>query len=419
MKNKVNVKPQKKSIKLTSAFYVWIAVFVVAIVFTQALRNSVSFIFIIVVSALPPIDLAYGFIVRRAVSTSLYCGADTAEKNSPVPVTLTVKNRYILPVPFVEAELSLPGAAALSSVEAVIAAPLSPLGEYVFSKNVTFLYKGEYTCGIKNIYVGSLLRFFRFKLDQHKCKSIIVLPQRIRIDDIPQRYVNETSAVSATPVKGADSAELTEIKEYVPGDPIRNIHWKLSTKAQELMTKHFGSENGLCTCVIADTGRVFKLKPDKITDINEYCDDAICELCSFAVTESLIKGRKTSLVYSDTHGGQKVLRKTFEERAEFEEYLAAYASAGLPSPLPPRKLIEYSDEGEDNDIIFVTARLTEETVSALSEAQSVSRAVTLLLLEPFSRLEDPAAAKASNDKLTEELSAANVGVRRISEKELS
>ncbi len=418
MKNKSKFRPQKKSFKLTSAFVVWIAVFVVAVVFTQALRNSVSFIFIIVVTALPFADLAYGFLARSAVTADLKCSAESVEKNSPVPITLTVKNKYIIPVPFTEAELILPDANALSSVDSVIAAPLPSKGEYVYDKNVSFLYKGEYSCGIKGLYVYSLFRFFRFKLDQSRCKSIIVLPQRVTVDDIPQRYVNETSAVSGAPVKGADSAEITEIKEYVPGDPIRNIHWKLSTKAQELMTKHFGSENGLCTCVISDSGRFFKPNPEKTNDINEYCDDAVCELCCFAASESLLKGRTTSLVYPDDRG-QKITRKTFEEKPAFEEYLPAYASARLTTPVPPKKLMEYSIEGTDNDIIYVTSQLTGEKVAALSEAQSVNRAVTLLLFEPFSRLENAAEVKAKNDALINELAAANVGVRRISEKELS
>ena len=115
MKNKSKFRPQKKSFKLTSAFVVWIAVFVVAVVFTQALRNSVSFIFIIAVTALPFADLAYGFLARSAVTADLKCSAESVEKNSPVPITLTVKNKYIIPVPFTEAELILPDANALST----------------------------------------------------------------------------------------------------------------------------------------------------------------------------------------------------------------------------------------------------------------------------------------------------------------
>lgn len=418
MKKKNRFKPQKTGFAITGYILMWALMMAVAIVFTQALRNSVSYVFIIIVSVLPVLDLAYVFAARASVRTAFSCSTAQAQKNEPVTVELSVKNISLLPVPFTEVELILPDEEGLHSVSAAVSASLSPLGSYVYGKNVLFPYKGEYSCGIKNVYVGSLFRFFRFKIKTDKCKSVLILPERITLDDMPTRYVNETSAVTGTPIKGPDSAEITEIKEYVPGDPIRNIHWKLSTKAQELMTKHFGSENGLCTCVISDAGRYFDVPEDKKNDINEYCDDAVCELCCFAVSESLVKGRRTSLVFTDGGRGGVINKKTFDDRAAFEEYLPAYVCAGLSSGVPMRRLLEFADEGEENDVICVTARLTEDTVTALCEAQSVNRSVTLIFFEPGSKLENPESAAKTNTLFISELLSANVNVRRVSEKEL-
>ena len=418
MKKKSKFKPQKARFAVTGYILMWALMMIVAVVFTQALRNSISFLFIIIAAVVPVFDLAYVFAARASVSVNFSCSTTQAQKHEPVTVKLTVKNKTIVPVPFTEVELILPDADGLHSIPAAVTASLSPLGSYVYDKSVVFPYKGEYACGVKNVYVSSLLRFFRFRIEADKSKSVLILPRRITIDDIPQRYVNETSAVSA-PTKGADSAEITEIKEYVPGDPIRKIHWKLSTKAQELMTKHFGSENGLCTCVIADTGRFFAVPPEKKNDINEYCDDAVCELCCFAVSESLLKGRRTSLVYPDAKSGGIINKKTFEEKPSFEEYLPAYVCAGLSDPVPLSGLIESSDEGEENDLIFVTARLTDETVTELCAAQSVNRAVTLLLFEPLSRFENGAEIREKNTRYVNELLSANVNVRRIAENELA
>ncbi len=37
--------------------------------------------------------------------------------------------------------------------------------------------------------------------------------------------------------KGSDFAEVSDIREYIPGDRIRDIHWKLSAKQETLMVK--------------------------------------------------------------------------------------------------------------------------------------------------------------------------------------
>ena len=39
---------------------------------------------------------------------------------------------------------------------------------------------------------------------------------------------------------GSDPSETFAIREYVPGDPIRQIHWKLSQKADTLMLRQLG-----------------------------------------------------------------------------------------------------------------------------------------------------------------------------------
>ena len=210
MKKKAEFKPQKSRFAVTGFIILWVVLMIVAVVFTQALRNSISFVFIIIVAVIPFFDLAYAFAARASVSVQFSCSTSQAQKNEPVTVKLTVKNKTVVPVPFTEVELILPDADGLRSVSAVVTASLSPLGSYVYDKNVQFPYKGEYACGVKNVYISSLFMFFRFRVEEDKSKSVLILPRRVTIDDIPQRYVNETSAVSA-PTKGADSAEIKAI----------------------------------------------------------------------------------------------------------------------------------------------------------------------------------------------------------------
>ena len=42
---------------------------------------------------------------------------------------------------------------------------------------------------------------------------------------------------SADSRRGNDPGEVRAIREYVPGDPVRNIHWKLSEKTDKLLVK--------------------------------------------------------------------------------------------------------------------------------------------------------------------------------------
>ena len=81
-------------------------------------------------------------------------------------------------------------------------------------------------------------------------------------------------------------------------------------------------------------------------------------------------------------------------------------------------LAGYSEEGVDNDILFVTSRLSEETVNALCEIQSASKAVSLVYFEPYSKLGNPAACEDEAEACLRELSRADINIQRISKAEL-
>ena len=419
--SKKNVfKPQKAGFRINGYIIVWVLLLIVGIVFTQALRNSVSYVFIIIVILLPVLDLIYVFIGRASVSAAFSCAKTTAEKNEPVDIGVTIKNRFILPLPFVEAELILPDAGALSSSEHAVAAPLPARGTYAYRESVPFPYKGEYRCGVKNIYVSSLFRFFRVRIGVGREASVIVLPRRLTIEPTRERYVGETSAASNDTISGTDSAEITEIKEYVPGDPMRNIHWKLSGKTQELMTKHFGTENGMNTAVIADAGRYFTDQEKDAPDINEYCGDAVCELALFTAMTELLRGRNSSLIYVDDRKTKGyVIRKKFGSPAELDGFLPYYAAAAQTEPADPRVLLRYPEDGVENDVVFITAKLDADKVNAVCETAAANRAVTLICFMPLSRKSTAAELGRTTEAFLPELYSAGVNVRIVYEEELN
>ena len=237
---------------------------------------------------------------------------------------------------------------------------------------------------------------------------------------MPRRDVNDSAMTASAAVSGTDRAELTEIKEYVPGDPIRNIHWKLSTKVEELMTKHFGAENGLMTCVVADNCKRYELAAGVDADINEFCDDAICEICCYIISSALYDGKKAALIYNDTHKNVgRTEKKRFYGPADFDGFLPYFSSCAPAAPVSAASLADLCEEGADNDIIFVTSKLNAETVSALYGIQSADRAVTLVLFEPYAKLGNSADGQRKEaETYLRELAAADINIQRITEKEL-
>lgn len=72
---------------------------------------------------------------------------------------------------------------------------------------------------------------------QASAESVILPDKQAEMEERRDGYQAGISEAEETLSKGYDFAEVTDMREYRPGDRIKDIHWKLSAKKQDLMVK--------------------------------------------------------------------------------------------------------------------------------------------------------------------------------------
>ena len=83
---------------------------------------------------------------------------------------------------------------------------------------------------------------------------------------------------------GYDPSETYAIREYIPGDPIKSIHWKLSQKADTLLTRELGLPVVsrmlvlMETTILADYGAVPFAAMDAMVEVFAAVSRALCEV---------------------------------------------------------------------------------------------------------------------------------------------
>lgn len=82
----------------------------------------------------------------------------------------------------------------------------------------------------------------------------------------------EFSGMGRNPAVVLRELEFDGIREYVPGDRARDIHWKLLPKLNKLMTKTYRKEGALQTMVFVDCSRSMRLKRSKVAKIDHAVD---------------------------------------------------------------------------------------------------------------------------------------------------
>jgi len=85
----------------------------------------------------------------------------------------------------------------------------------------------------------------------------------------------EFSGTGRNPAIVLRELEFDGIREYVPGDRARDIHWKLLPKLGKMMTKTYRKEGSIHTTVFVDCGRSMRLKTYKVAKIDHALDLSI------------------------------------------------------------------------------------------------------------------------------------------------
>ena len=116
---------------------------------------------------------------------------------------------------------------------------------------------------------------------------------------------------------GSDPSETFSIREYLPGDPIRQIHWKLSQKSDALMLRELGLP------VVNQTLLVFRNVCAPGTLISPETADAMAEVFLSVSRAMLADGNAHTAAYAE--GGQYRLTEVQSE-ADFHSMQAGFLS---------------------------------------------------------------------------------------------
>ncbi|WP_295221932.1 DUF58 domain-containing protein [uncultured Chryseobacterium sp.] len=134
-------------------------------------------------------------------------------------------------------------------------------------KNTFFQYilepkeRGEYNFGSLNVYVSSPLGLVSKRFSFQKDATLAAYPSFIHL----RKY--ELMALQSEFLLGGikrirklgHTMEFEQIKDYVPGDDIRTINWKATSKTNRLMVNQFQDEKSQRIFMLIDKGRTMKM----------------------------------------------------------------------------------------------------------------------------------------------------------------
>lgn len=249
-----------------AVFYALLLLF--GLIFTQALRSTASSVLFWFLILLPILSVIYVLIGKLIIR--IYVGSDftKVEKLAPVEYEMRIINASPIAYPFVEAIISVPQPDGVRCTEQSMTMNLPPLGSYIVNHTTSFKYRGTYEIGVKCLYISDFLHLFSIRLDVDIYNNVLVYPRRLGMEMKLATSATDIPNDSAKVVFSTEKAEISNIREYIPGDSLKSIHWKLSSKTPTtLMVKEFNTNTSRNVYMLCDLSRAI---PPEVFEDEEY-----------------------------------------------------------------------------------------------------------------------------------------------------
>ncbi|MGM9668287.1 MAG: DUF58 domain-containing protein [Faecousia sp.] len=94
---------------------------------------------------------------------------------------------------------------------------------------------GMVRCEAEKMYVYDALGLFRLRVRETTPGQVLVMPEPRPVDPMPD--LKKLLLPRFRPKPGGGYAENHELREYRPGDDLRQMHWKLSAKVDDLILR--------------------------------------------------------------------------------------------------------------------------------------------------------------------------------------
>lgn len=264
------------------------------------LSNAFGYVPVIVLAVLLVLSRLYVIVLKRALIFEEKSDFSNCIRGSDNTFIVRLKNRSPLVYPRMEVYFFVSDIFGGESSTDTAVISLAPFEERTFRFNIHFDHIGIYEAGLKKVTLCDPFGIFRSVLGNDNRYRVQVGPKKF---DVAKLHVSNSTFTESkyqlipTAMEGSD---YTGVREYVIGDPIKSIHWKLSARTENYMTRMYESYGNTGVSIIMDF-----LSPAYDTESMMCVFDGIVETALSVEHYGRSRGIETELLYLDKSGRKK------------------------------------------------------------------------------------------------------------------
>lgn len=227
--------------------FLYTVLFIASVFFYILYEHPFSFYLFAFFLVIPFVMLTMTICTAKKIKVGFLQRQSSASRTAKLPIKLKVRNDSMLPCPNLLIEINYTNKLDGKKNVVKINTPVYPHETQILTLSVSGIHCGTVDFNIKRCRISDMLKLFTMKVRSKatefadKCCTITILPDYIPLENEIANYADmglESEEYSKTQ-KGDDPSEIFDIRDYVEGDKLNRIHWKLSAKQDKTMVKDY------------------------------------------------------------------------------------------------------------------------------------------------------------------------------------
>lgn len=216
----------------------YVILFLLDLLLYSVLRSYFLLVIAVVMVVSPVVSIAALFRLEKELRFSIRAGEDTVVCGDSIFVELQLENPFWYSALDTRIVLKIENIFYGTVSETLVSMPVKMLDKTSLYLPLLLQDIGRIRIQCVQLAVQDMLGLICLDMKSSVYSEFCVIPGMKESEDIDiSDFLAGATETEESHSKGSDYAEVSDIREYIPGDRIRDIHWKLSAKQDTLMVK--------------------------------------------------------------------------------------------------------------------------------------------------------------------------------------
>lgn len=249
---------------------------------------------------------------------------------------------------------------------------LLPGDNYTFETKLVCKYRGEYEVGVKEIVITDFLRLFQVSYRVPETIRALVLPKVVRLSEL--HCIADVQALLQRETYRAQTEPDVVVREYVPGDALKQIHWKVTARERKLKVRNRTGEEKAGIAILCDTKRYADDNREYLPLENKMLETLLALTVYFA---------QRNMACDISYGQRGMVRRHVEDLKDFDVFYRQVSGIDFAK----EELVEMTGRKamtggvwQDCRILFFVLHVWSDALWEMAEQIAASGGIAVLCL---------------------------------------